>query len=152
MRAFTHELMAICRSFGAFERDAVCCGVVTVPQCLALQELLEAPLDIATLAQSSNVTSSAMTRLVDGLEKNGWVERRRDDDDRRRIEVVLTRSGRKLAEQLRDLTEQTVLAVVAKIPHEKREQVLESLRLMNEALSKSKDALAACCQGQLPKT
>ncbi len=146
MSEFTQELIAICRTFGIFEREAVCCGEVTVAQCLALQELLSGPRDIASLAESSGVTSSATTRLVDGLEKSGWVVRRRADDDRRRIEVELTQPGRELAERLHAQTEASVSAVVSRIPRAKRAQVLESLRLVRTALGQSKAALAGCCQ------
>ena len=149
MGEFSDELMAIGRLFAGYERDAICCGVVTVPQCLTLQQLLDEPRDIATLAQSANVTSSAMTRLVDGLEKNGWIERRRGADDRRRIEVTLTRSGRELADQLRALTERTLSAVESKIPRQKRAQVRDALRLLRQALEQSKQMLAACRQPQL---
>jgi MarR family transcriptional regulator, 2-MHQ and catechol-resistance regulon repressor len=146
VREFTRELIAICRTFGMFERDAVCCGQVTVAQCLALQQLLAEPRDIASLAESSGVTSSATTRLVDGLEKSGWVGRSRAGDDRRRIEVSLTPAGRELAERLRAQTELTVSAVVARIPRAKRGQVLDSLRLVREALAQSRQELVACCQ------
>jgi MarR family transcriptional regulator, 2-MHQ and catechol-resistance regulon repressor len=151
VREFTRELIAICRTFGMFEREAVCCGQVTVAQCLALQELLAAPRDIASLAEASGVTSSATTRLVDGLEKSGWVERSRADDDRRRIEVSLTAAGRELAERLSAQTDQTVSAVVARIPRAKRAQVLDSLRLVRDALGQSRQALAACCPASPPK-
>ena len=39
-------------------------------------------------------------RLVDRMEKRGWVARRREDDDRRCVRVTLTRAGRKLADSL----------------------------------------------------
>jgi DNA-binding MarR family transcriptional regulator len=151
VREFTRELIAICRTFGMFEREAVCCGEVTVAQCLALQELRATPRDIASLAESAGVTSSATTRLVDGLEKSGWVERSRPGDDRRRIEVALTPAGRELADRLDAQTELTVSAVVSRIPRAKRAQVLESLRLVRAALGQSRQAIAECCPPSFSK-
>jgi DNA-binding MarR family transcriptional regulator len=145
MTDFSSELIAICRIFGVFEREQVCCGTVTVPQCLVLQALLEEERDINGLAELSHVTASAMTRLVDGLEKNGWIERERGADDRRRIVVTLTASGRAEAERLRSLTDRSVEAVLSKIPKDKRAQVLESVHLVREALEGARDTLKNCC-------
>lgn len=145
MKDFSSELIAICRIFGVFEREQVCCGTVTVPQCLVLQALREEERDINGLAELSHVTASAMTRLVDGLEKNGWVTRARGADDRRRIVVTLTKSGRAEAERLHLLTERSVEAVLNKIPKNKRAQVLESVQLVREALEGARDTLKNCC-------
>ena len=41
-----------------------------------------------------------ITRIVDGLQKRGWVRRQKDDEDRRVTRVWLTRSGRSLFEEL----------------------------------------------------
>ncbi len=51
----------------------------------------------AELARDLGHDKGAMTRLVDGLEARGWVERRRDTGDRRRIELVLTPAGEAIA-------------------------------------------------------
>lgn len=145
MNDFTTELIAICRMFGAFEREQVCCGAVTVPQCLVLQALLDEGRDINGLADLSRVTASAMTRLVDGLEKNGWVTRDRDPEDRRRIVVRLTASGKAEATRLRELTAASVGAVLELIPKQKRAQVLESVKLVRAALEGARTALDGCC-------
>ena len=145
MKEFTSELIAISRIFGVFEREQVCCGTVTVPQCLVLQGLLEGESDINGLAEQSHVTASAMTRLVDGLEKNDWIRRERGADDRRRILVTLTESGRAEAERLRSLTELSVDAVLDKIPANKRAQVMESVHLVRQALEGARDTLKNCC-------
>jgi len=145
LNPFARELVAICRAFGVFERQAVCCGTVSVPQCVALQALLEADLDVASLADRLGVTPSAATRLIDGLESNGWVERRRDDKDRRRIELALTGPGRREAERLHASTEKAIEAVLDGVPAAKRAQVTESVRLLRQAVEKARDALQGCC-------
>lgn len=140
MSRFAPELMALGRAFGLFERDAICCGTVSAAQCAALQELLRGPRDVGRLAAVMGVAQSSMTRLVDGLEKRGWVERYRAGDDRRRVEVVLTAAGRKEASRLSGLTEETLSTIRQRIPQEKREQVLESLTLLRAAIEE-----ARCC-------
>jgi DNA-binding MarR family transcriptional regulator len=45
------------------------------------------------LAEEVLLTASGITRLLDGLEKAGWVERGTCDSDRRVVYAVLTESG-----------------------------------------------------------
>jgi len=142
---FASELVAICRTFGMVERDAVCCGTVTVQQCVALQTLLESPRELSALAAETGTSPSAMTRLVDGLESKGWVERVRDGSDRRKVEARLTTEGQSEAERLRGLTEQTVSALLAHIPEGKHDLVLEGVKLLRGAVGKLREKGLGCC-------
>ncbi len=141
---FTDELVRVSRLFGLYERDAVCCGTVTVAQCLALQLLRGGPLENTALAESSGVSPSASTRLVDGLVKKGWVERQRGEADRRQVRISLTESGAEEAGRLRQLTEAAVGAVLDHVPAARREDVLDAVRLLRGALEKA-GANARCC-------
>jgi DNA-binding MarR family transcriptional regulator len=134
---FTDELLAISRQFGMAERDAVCCGDVTVQQCMALQLLHEESLAIGALAERMGVTPGATTRLVDGMIGRGWLERRRDPDDRRRVLLKLTEEGRQEAEYLRDSTEEVVEDVLEELPADERETILAALRSLREAMQRA---------------
>jgi DNA-binding MarR family transcriptional regulator len=37
-----------------------------------------------------------MSRLLDRMEKSGWITRERDEDDRRQVSTFITDSGKKL--------------------------------------------------------
>lgn len=139
------DLVAVCRLFGMAERDQICCGTVTVQQCVCLQALLPEPLEAGPLADRLGSSPSATTRLVDGLAKRGWIERARDANDRRRVQVQLTDSGRAQALELRGLTAETVAAVMARIPAEKHAQIAESLRLVRGAVEGASAAVQSCC-------
>lgn len=143
MKEIVDDLVAICRAFGIFERAAVCCGTVSVPQCIALEALLEGDREVSVLAEQLGVSASAMTRLADGLERRGWVKRARDDGDRRRVTLVLTPPGRREATRLRSATERTVAAVLERVPRGKHAQVREALGLVRGALDRSR--VEACC-------
>ncbi|MBA2663510.1 MAG: MarR family transcriptional regulator [Bradymonadaceae bacterium] len=134
MKEFTTELLAICRHFGIMERNAICCGDITVPQCVALQRLLDGPLDASTLAEGLGTSLSATTRLVDGLERNGWVDRTRDPNDRRRVFIELSATGDAQARRLCRLTESMLDGVLSQIPADKHAQVLDSVQLLRRAL------------------
>ena len=139
------DLVALCRLFGMAERDQICCGTVTVQQCVCLQALLPAPLEAGPLAEQLGTSPSAATRLVDGLVKRGWVERARDASDRRRVQVQLTDAGRAQGLELRSLTAQTVAAVMARVPAEKHAQIAESLRLVRGAVEETSALIQGCC-------
>jgi DNA-binding MarR family transcriptional regulator len=51
------------------------------------------------LADELMLTASGVTRLLDGLERAGWVERATCDSDRRVVYAVLTEAGREKLEE-----------------------------------------------------
>jgi MarR family transcriptional regulator for hemolysin len=53
------------------------------------------------LARSLGIEGPTLTRHLDGMERAGLVERRRDPSDRRAVQVELTEAGRELHNQLR---------------------------------------------------
>lgn len=55
----------------------------------------------AALARDLNYDKGATTRLIDTLEKRGWVIRSREHDDRRLIALRLTPAGEEVAHRLR---------------------------------------------------
>ncbi|MEN0064217.1 MAG: MarR family winged helix-turn-helix transcriptional regulator [Myxococcota bacterium] len=134
MSQLTDDVIAFCRLFATFERDVVCCGTVTVAQCVLLQELRDDPRTVSSLADTLSVTPGAVTRLVDGLVDRGYVERRRDPDDRRRVAVALTASGAEEAVRLYGITEGLVQAMVDRVPQDQRESVTEAVRTLRKAM------------------
>lgn len=65
-------------------------------QCLNLLTLEPEPLTTGQIARLTGLTSGSATRLVDRLERGGYVRRERDTHDRRRVLVHLV--GDRLAE------------------------------------------------------
>jgi DNA-binding MarR family transcriptional regulator len=91
---------------------------ISPPRLSALSVVVFAgPLTIGALAHAEGVRPPTMTRLVDGLERDGLVVRERDPEDRRSIVVRATPAGARvlrrgrgrrveaLAEGLRRLSE-----------------------------------------------
>ncbi|TDV51946.1 MarR family winged helix-turn-helix transcriptional regulator [Actinophytocola oryzae] len=58
-------------------------------QCLNLLTLEPEPLTTGQIADLTGLTSGSATRLVDRLERGGYVRRERDTRDRRRVLVLL---------------------------------------------------------------
>lgn len=138
----TDALVAISRHFGVMERDMVCCGDVTVQQCVALQRLRKEPGGVSSLADYLGTSVSATTRLVDGLERKGWLERGPDPEDGRRVQLTLTDSGREEADELRCSTEDVASELLEYIPDDERENVVRVLGVLADAFSKCR---GRCC-------
>lgn len=132
------DLVAFARLFGLLERNAVCCGTVSVAQCVALQTLTEGAWTNASLAEQLGVTPGAVSRLLDGLEAQGWVERRRSPDDRRQVAPHLTPTGRAEAKRLHDLTAATLAVVLDKVPGAQRKSVEAAIHLLRVAAEQTR--------------
>lgn len=76
---------------------------VTWPQALSLLVLADQGHSISAtrLVEFLGLGRTAMTSVVDRLERNGWVERRPSPVDRRTADLVLTDTGRELVGSIR---------------------------------------------------
>ncbi len=124
------------RAFGLVERDTVCCGDVTVAQCICLQALAEGPRELVDLAGIVGTSRPATTRMVDTLARKGWAHRTRDAQDRRRVWIGLSAAGQAQAADLHARTEALLQAILARIPEDERAGVVAAL-----------DTLATAAQG-----
>jgi DNA-binding MarR family transcriptional regulator len=80
------------------------------------------PLEPRALAHLSAVTRASISSVLNTLERDGLVERRRESSDRRMVTVVLTTSGRRqTAEAFRRQNERERQWVSALEPAEQRE-------------------------------
>ena len=59
--------------------------------------------------------------------------------------VALTEDGRREAQRLRAMTDQTVWSVLSAIPAERQDAVLEALRVIRRAIEQASRAGATCC-------
>ena len=73
-------------------------GLALTPFQLHLLEALDGAesLTVGRIAEAAGVTAPTATRMLDGLERTGVVERSGDPRDRRCVNVRLTRGGREL--------------------------------------------------------
>ncbi len=80
------------------------------------------------LAQRMGVTTGTLTVMVDRLNRNGHVERRRHESDRRSIIVALTPSGMELFREHDDLHKQLTDDLTAGLTPEETTAFTELLR------------------------
>ena len=76
------------------DRDRACCHGLTVSQCYGLKAVCEAgSMSVNELAGALYFEKSTASRLANGLEQAGLVERHRDPEDRRALQLIATAAG-----------------------------------------------------------
>jgi DNA-binding MarR family transcriptional regulator len=139
---YLRELIRILvRNLGILEKgDATCCGV-TISQCHAIVEIGRAEeISLNELAELLTLDKSTMSRTINNLVDNDLVVRELHPEDRRYITIRLTEKGIKIFNNIEGGMEQYFDVIFKSIPENKREQVLESLKLLIESVSQNK-----CC-------
>jgi MarR family 2-MHQ and catechol resistance regulon transcriptional repressor len=83
------------------DRDRICCYDISVTQCYALECLVEhGAMRSQALAERLMLDKSTTTRVVDALERKGYVARSTAEDDARAVSLQVTRGGRSLYEKI----------------------------------------------------
>jgi DNA-binding MarR family transcriptional regulator len=136
------ELERLAKLLGQVGPDEVCCEGLTARQCSILRTLVEQEGSrLSDLAQASGITPSAMTRVLERLEKQGLVQRvRGGQKDGRAAMVEITAEGRKVRQRIDRLMHERTAAIVGAIPEGSRNQLLEGLRMMNGCIERG-----GCC-------
>jgi DNA-binding MarR family transcriptional regulator len=131
------------RAFQMFERDQVKVLGFTFSQCYALLEAArEEGLSMNDLSDRMNLDGSTMTRIVDILVRDGWLERTRPENDRRVVRVSPTEKGKAMASRLEENIEAYYRKVLENLPAGQVDTVLVSIKLLLQALRKSNPR---CC-------
>lgn len=96
--ALYEALNQLVRVYQFRDRDRICCYDVSVTQCYAVETLVkQGPLRLQALAEEMFLDKSTASRVVDTLERKGYVSRVEDPEDRRAVRVQATEAGAVLA-------------------------------------------------------
>lgn len=107
---------------------------LSLPQFQLIEPLADRPHKVSELASAAGISAPTATRTLDGLAKQGLVERHTSDEDRRCVLVALTDDGRHaLAAK-----ERAVRAMRKRVAHmltdEERAQATRLLQRLADAL------------------
>jgi DNA-binding MarR family transcriptional regulator len=140
--AWWNELERLERVLMCVGPDEVCCEGMTPRQTSILRTLIaQEGARLSDLAAASGITPSAMTRVIEKLEKQGMVQRVRGaQEDGRAAMVEITAAGRRARRRIDQLMRERARAVAESIPSARRELVLKALREFCTALERNN-----CC-------
>ena len=103
-------------------------------QMWALRLLAEGRQVTSDLAHHLNVTTPTMTRIVDGLVKKGFVERRHDPEDRRRIYLEVTGEGSECARKGHEQFRATLADYLSPLTNEQLADIMRAFAHLQSLL------------------
>ncbi len=96
-RALYEALSELIRVYQFRDRDRICCYDVSITQCYALEALVrEKAMTLNDLAAHLYLDKSTASRVVDALERKGYVIRSPHPEDGRALRLRITAAGRAL--------------------------------------------------------
>jgi DNA-binding MarR family transcriptional regulator len=142
MAELTYRLLEHCQ-----EKQEYIAGKlnVSVSEFKCLRSFRDATiLSVKAIAERMSLTSSRLTRIIDGLVEKNLVTRSINTEDRRLMDIELTPEGRNLAQQLNRDYSGVHEQILSNLPPESRRAVIQALEDLAYAMStwvSHKDAL-----------
>ncbi|MFL4024466.1 MarR family transcriptional regulator [Pseudomonas aeruginosa] len=145
-----HEaLTQLVRVYQFRDRDRICCYDVSVTQCYAVEALVkQGPLRLQALAEQMFLDKSTASRVVDTLERKGYVSRVEHPEDRRAVQVQATEAGVDLYGRIRASLIAEEKAMISCLPPEVRQGALQLLRQLTRAAQVRCGLATECCPAQ----
>lgn len=136
-REYTRELE---RNLENMNRSDCCQCSVNTLQCFLVVEIGRRPgINVKELSEMLKMDKSGISRSVEELVQKGFVSREPSKTDRRSVVLKLTSDGKKRFNKIEKDMDDKFRAVFEKIDEDKRDQVLEALKIYNEACIKAEE-------------
>jgi len=108
---------------------------ITLPQCVILDMLdRSGGSNMSDLARHMDVTTAAMTGIVDRMVRDGYVARSSDPDDRRVINIKLTVKGVRVARMIHAHRQQMTIKLFGVLSQAEREEYLRLLTRIKDSI------------------
>ena len=130
---FREQIRILERKLGLLKKNngSCCAAALTLAQCHALVEI--GRVKIISLKELSIILAidmSTTSRTVDGLVKNGYVQRIPSREDRRSVEISLTESGFEIFETIESNNDTFFADIFNNIPIDEKMNVLHALDII----------------------
>lgn len=131
----------IAKGFFRRQVDELYKGKITLPQFLILEFLhREGESKMTDLAHFMDVTTAAMTGIVDRLVRDGYVLRILYPQDRRIIRIKLTSKGSGLVKKINEQRSRMVIKIFGRISEVDRQDYLRILMQIKDILTQENTA------------
>ena len=130
----------LARFINQLMREQLFCGPVTVQQCYTLEALIDGPKSMSALAAEVALHQSTLTRIVEKLEKQNLLSRRRKKTNQRAVEVQITEAGKQVHALLETQSSQMISQLLDLIPQNRRVAVVDSIEELANLLDPANQA------------
>lgn len=130
------------------DRDRICCFDVSVSQCYALEALVRrGGMTLNELSAFLYLDKSTVSRVVDALERKGYVARSPHPKDGRALLLEATKAGRAIEGKIRDSILAEERGLLRDFSPEVRQAMTELIRrLAHAAAAKVEASGGTCCR------
>lgn len=146
-RSFYEALSELIRLYQFRDRDRICCYDVSITQCYALDALArDKAMTLNDLASHLYLDKSTTSRVVDALERKGYVVRSEHPADGRALRLKMTSAGRALhCRILNDILAEEEALLAEFSPEVRRSMTQVVVRLMKTAEGRLSSFGSGCC-------
>ncbi|HXN32248.1 MAG TPA: MarR family transcriptional regulator [Polyangiaceae bacterium] len=128
-------LQMLARALGRLGRERARAGDVTPQQAEALQLVAErGTMSTSALALTLGIDPSTASRNLGGLERGGYIVRRRGADDGRETDVRLTPRGKRTAEAVSVEWNAACALLLDRLPRQERQRIAEAIEVLARVL------------------
>jgi len=138
-RRLNRIMPMVAKEFMKRQENELYRGKITLPQFIILEFLnLKGGCKMSDIARYIDVTTAAVTGMVDRLVKSGYVQREVSAADRRIIKINLTAKGKNLVERVNKERIQLIINIFGRISQREREEYLNILTHIHDILTQPK--------------
>lgn len=144
---FYEALSELIRVYQFRDRDRICCHDISITQCYALEALArERAVTLNDLASHLYLDKSTTSRVVDALERKGYVVRSENPADGRALRLKITAAGRALhGKILNDILAEEEALLAEFRPELRRSMTQVLVRLAKTAEGRLSSCGSGCC-------
>jgi len=125
------ELRHLCTMIKQKGREILTNFEITPPQFTALQYLiLEENLTIGELSNKMYLACSTITDLVDRMEKNELVKRKRDEKDRRVVRIQVLDKGHQIIEEVLHVRRNYLADLLKDLSNQQKDFILSGVEMI----------------------
>ena len=132
----------VLKSFILLNKEIESCFGMSAARILTLLAFTEKKIMYMNeLSKTMSLNTSTSTRMIDGLVKEGFVERGYDQCDRRLVTVELTGRGKKVVNDIKAFRDRYFDSIKDKVKEDGKEEMIMSLKTLIDAFRNFKSQL-----------
>lgn len=132
---FARAVHVVARGLGRIGRERARAGDVTPQQAETLHIIAErGAVSTSSLAMILGIDPSTASRNLAGLERAGYITRKKGADDGRQTDVRLTPRGKRIAESVASEAHQAFASILERLPRNDRPRITDALEALARIL------------------